>query len=173
MLQQEKKYRILSVFKHINDIMTIIKEYLKQEKFENIGQEAMLSLLVAAAHMRKKFQNICQSHGLTMSQFNILRILRGKSPQGYPRCEISARMVEPAPDMTRLINRLVRAGYARREKSKQDRRQSLTFITDKGLSKLKEIDPDVIAFNHELTDKIGEESAKTFIGLCAQLITKK
>jgi len=153
--------------------MTSIKEYLKQDQFESVGQEAMLSLFVATAFLKKTFQQICMAYGLTISQFNILRILRGTLPNGYARYEITDRMVEPAPDMTRLINRLIKAGYVKRVKSKIDKRQSLAYITELGLAHLKEIDPAVVAFNHNLADKIGIRASKELINICKQIIVKK
>ena len=153
--------------------MNVLAKHIKQDHFEGSGQEAMLSLFVATALLRKDFQALCHAHGLTLSQFNILRILRGMAPQGYPRCEISARMVEPAPDMTRLINRLEKAGFVERKKSSIDKRQSLAFITDKGLLILEELNPLVAAFNQALSETLGEKDTRALIDICRRIITKK
>src|SRR5215470_9090161 len=108
-----------------------LKKRLKQARFEDSVQEAMLNLLVAASHIRERTEQMCLRHNITSAQYNVLRILRGAHPEGYPRCEIATRMVEKAPDVTRLIDRLQQQGLVERVRSEEDRRHSLTKITSK------------------------------------------
>ncbi len=116
---------------------------------------AMLNLSVAARAIEHRFGKLLLKHGLTQPQYNALRILRGVFPDGHPRSEISARMFDRSPDMTRLIDRLVRMSYVQRKQGIEDRRESIACITSKGLTLLKKLDPLVERF-------IEEEFAKKF-----------
>ena len=75
----------------------ILKKRLKQEKFSSIEQEGLLNLFIASNYLHSKLDSICNGYQITIAQFNVLRILKGAHPEGYPRGEIIRRMVEPAP----------------------------------------------------------------------------
>lgn len=124
----------------------ILKRRLKQEKFSGVEQEVVLNLLVAANYLRSKLDTICSDFKITLPQFNVLRILKGAHPDGYPRGEIIRRMVEPSPDVTRLIDRLTKEGLVERFYSDNDRRLSLARITKKGITLLLKINPEVDKF---------------------------
>jgi DNA-binding MarR family transcriptional regulator len=94
--------------------------------------EGMLNLLVTGAALNQKAEAEYARFDLTSSAYNVLRILRG-SPEGLPRGEIAQRMVNPSPDVTRLIDRLARRGLVRRQRGRADRRLSLTRITPQGI----------------------------------------
>lgn len=120
-----------------------MKRRIKQERFESPAQETFLNLLLVADHLREKLERICAKHGITGGQYNILRILRGVYPEGHPRCEISARLLERAPDVTRMVDRLEKEGLVERERSQADRRLSLTRITKKGLKLIDKMTPEM------------------------------
>src|SRR5215510_9025958 len=100
---------------------------------DNPVVEGMLNLLVAGALLTQRAEAEYAKFGLTTSTYNVLRILRG-SPDGLSRGEISRRMVNPAPDVTRIIDRLARRGLVRRQRPRIDRRLSVTRITPKGVA---------------------------------------
>ena len=116
---------------------------LKQARFTNPQQEALLSVAVAAGTIQDVVDAVCERHGLTRSQYNVLRILRGVHPEGHPRCEIAQRMIERAPDVTRLVDRLQSQGLVRRSRGGRDQRQAITRITPKGLKLLENIQPEI------------------------------
>ena len=89
-----------------------LKDRIKQRNFSNLGQEAILNIIAASSVLRDKQNSILQAHGLSAQQYNILRILKGGPKEGFPRCEIYDRMVEKAPDITRLIDRMEKAAVA-------------------------------------------------------------
>jgi DNA-binding MarR family transcriptional regulator len=124
----------------------ILKKRLKQQKFSSVEQEVVLNLLIAANYLHSALDTICSRFKITLAQFNVLRILKGAHPNGYPRHEIIRRMVEPAPDVTRLIDRLIKEGFVERYESKEDRRLSLARITKKGIALLLKINPEVDKF---------------------------
>ena len=139
---------------------------VKQTEFDNARQEAMVSLLVAAGHYRQILNDICADYGITYDQYNILRILKGVHPDGHRRYEISDRMIERAPDVTRLLDRLVKRGLAERSCSTEDRRCTIARITDKGLKLLGEMDPDFSKASQHFTRSIPEAELKQFSGTC-------
>src|SRR5664279_1154060 len=116
---------------------------LKQGRFANPQQEALLSVAVAASTVQDVVDAVCERHGLTRSQYNVLRTLRGVHPKGHPRCEIAQRMVERAPDVTRLVDRLQARGLVRRTTGGDDQRQAITHITAKGLKLLQAMQPEL------------------------------
>lgn len=133
----------------------ILKQRIKQSKFESAAHEAMLNLIVAAGFVRQRVDEACEPYDITQAQYNALRILRGAYPDGYPRGEVGSRLLDRAPDVTRLIDRLERRGLVERVRSRTDRRLSMTRITRSGLDLLKRMDPRIQqvqrAFNQQLT----------------------
>lgn len=146
-----------------------LKRRIKQDKFASPLQEAMLNLLVAASHVRERIDRVCGEHGITNAQFNVLRILKGAYPEGYPRCEIAVRMLEKAPDVTRLIDRLEDQGLAERVRSEQDRRLSITRITAKGLELLEQVNPRVEEVHDYFADRISLKDRRELSRICEGL----
>lgn len=146
-----------------------LRRRIKQAKFESPVQEAMLNLLVAAGHIRQMTDEVCAEHGITSGQYNALRILRGAHPDGYPRCEIAARMVERAPDVTRLIDRLERRGLVERARTPRDRRLSITRITRAGLDLLKRLDPRIADIQRRFAARMTAKDLRELSRLCEQV----
>jgi DNA-binding MarR family transcriptional regulator len=140
---------------------------LKQARFSSAQQEALLSVAVAAGAINDLVDEICEEYGLTRQQFNVLRILRGVHPEGHPRCEIAQRMVERAPDVTRLVDRLQARGLVRRVRGGHDQRQAITRITPKGLKLLETIQPAMEAQSATLLGKLGEKDCHELSRICA------
>jgi DNA-binding MarR family transcriptional regulator len=148
---------------------TILKRRLKQKKFKNIENEAILNLFVASNYLRGKIEIVCNDQGITHSQFNVLRILKGVHPDGYPRYDIISRMVEPAPDVTRLIDRLIRDGLVERYYSEKDRRLSCTRITKKGITLLTKVNPKVEKFIQGCSGVLTKTEKINFSAICEKL----
>lgn len=146
---------------------------IKQAQFENPLQEAVLNLLVAAGHVRERLDKVCFEHGVTHPQYNVLRILRGAHPAGYPRCEIARRMLEKAPDVTRLIDKLEDQGLVERGRSEEDRRLSMTIITRKGLQLLEQIQPDMRQVMNYLADRISLKDRRELSRICEGLYAEE
>src|SRR5690349_13442140 len=122
--------------------MQVMKQHgltaeLKQTKpFPTAREEAFVGLLRTADALRWRLSEIVEPHGISLVQYNVLRILRGSRETGLPTLEIADRMIEQAPGITRLIDRLETAGFVRRERVKSDRRQVICHIEEKGLKLL-------------------------------------
>jgi DNA-binding MarR family transcriptional regulator len=152
----------------IKDKMTeALSRRLKQARFASPQQEALLSVVVAAGTINSLLDQICEKHGLTRTQYNVLRILRGVHPEGHPRREIAQRMVERAPDITRLVDRLQKQGLVRRTQGGTDRRQSIARITSKGLKLLDSIQPELDARTAAQLDTLSSRDCAQLSRLCA------
>ncbi len=152
--------------------MNTLRERIKQQKFNSVAQEAFLSIFMTSTVLRDQFLKSIKGSGITMAQYNILHILKGAYPQGYPRYAISERMIERAPDITRLIDRLIKRGLVERRQCQEDRRRSMAFITPAGLELLKELDQQVDTFLKEFEANIGEETLQRIITLCEVILLK-
>lgn len=149
--------------------MSKISERLKQSKFQSVGQEAMLNLLIAAFKVRSASEKVCKEFGVTLPQYNILRILRGVHPGGHRRSEIISRMIEPAPDVTRIIDRLLDKNLITREEGREDRRQSIATISVAGLELLSRMEPRIQKMDDFLHEKLSDEELRQLSSLCEKI----
>jgi len=147
----------------------VLRQRLRQARFESTFQEAVFNVLVSSGHLRERIMRVLERHHVTLGQYNTLRILRGAQPAGLPRCEIAPRMLERAPDVTRLVDRLVEAGLVERGRSDEDRRQSIARITRKGLALVERIDPEMTAAFRQMAGRITDREAETLSLLCEKL----
>ena len=147
----------------------ILKKRLKQQKFSSVEQEGLLNLFIASNYLHSKLDAICCGFKITLAQFNVLRILKGTHPEGYPRGEIIRRMVEPAPDVTRLIDRLIKEGLVERFYSDEDRRLSLARITKKGINLLTKINPEVDKFILDYSSSLNKSEKDMLSSICEKL----
>jgi DNA-binding MarR family transcriptional regulator len=150
-----------------------LKRRIKQAKFDSPVQEAMLNLMVASDFVREQIDRVCSGHGLTRGQYNVLRILKGIYPEGHPRCEIAERMLERAPDVTRLVDRLEEQGLAERDRSTTDRRHSITRITNKGLALMDELNREVGELFQHFGVKLSRKDARELSRICEGIYEEK
>jgi DNA-binding MarR family transcriptional regulator len=149
-----------------------LSKRLRQSAFTSPVQEAALSLLLAANRLNESVEAVCTSHGITRPQYNVLRILRGVHPQGHPRCEIACRMLERAPDVTRLIDRLQSRGLVHRLRAEQDQRQSIACITTEGLKLLDTIQPELDALIKDCFRRLAATDCDELGRICALIFAE-
>ncbi|HET7426302.1 MAG TPA: MarR family transcriptional regulator [Gemmatimonadales bacterium] len=147
-----------------------IQDRLQQRRWRSLPDQAVVSLLVAAEHFEQVVAPVWERHGITADQYNVLRILRGVYPDGHPRHEIARRMIHRAPDVTRMLDRLVRQGVVARVRNPDDRRESIATITKAGLALLERVDPEVHAAQAALTAPLGERDLAQLVRLCEALV---
>jgi DNA-binding MarR family transcriptional regulator len=147
-----------------------LKERVRQVAFRTLEEEAMVALLVAAAQLRRRLDEVCALEDITADQYNVLRILRGVYPDGHPRYEISERLIDRAPDVTRLLDRLSKGGLVRRYRADGDRRLSLARITDRGLALLDRLDGAIAAEHDAYSGPLTTAQKTTLARLCSTLI---
>lgn len=121
-----------------------IQQEIKQTRpFSSKAQEAALGLMRTADLVRRAVGELVEPHGLTPQQYNVLRILRGAGPDGLPTLDIAERMIEEAPGITRLIDRLEKKRLVTRQRCDKDRRRVFCRITREGLALLKKLDAPI------------------------------
>jgi DNA-binding MarR family transcriptional regulator len=114
---------------------------LKQNRpFVSLEQEVYLSVLRTASELSYAVDQYFRPFDITPSQYNVMRILRGVGADGLCRNEISERMVTATPDMSRLLDRMEKAGWVTRERAEEDRRQVSTYITKSGMELLARLE---------------------------------
>lgn len=145
-----------------------LRAELKQTKpYASVAQEAHISLQRTAAVLAHAFEDALKPHGITATQFNVLRILRGAGPDGLSRRDIRSRLVTLVPDVTRLLDRLEDVGFVSRARGTADRRLMTTQITKSGLRLLDRVDGLVIVAHERHLGHLGERRLRTLIALLA------
>ncbi|MGB8474876.1 MAG: MarR family transcriptional regulator [Candidatus Acidiferrum sp.] len=102
-----------------------------------------ISLLKTADSLGLEAEQVFKPRGLTGTQYNVLRILRGAEPHGLPCSGIGERMISHDPDMTRLLDRMEKRELISRVRQTTDRRVIKTRITPSGLALLRSLDQPV------------------------------
>ena len=134
-----------------------------------LTSDAIVALMVAAGHIERDLAVACEKHGITHDQYNVLRILRG-SPAGLPRGEIGTRMINRAPDVTRMLDRLDAKKLIKRAWDPDNRRLSIATVTREGLALLDKVDVDVAREQARFTRELSRSDLQTLRGLCRRLI---
>lgn len=144
---------------------------LKQTKpFVSPEHEVVVALQVAAARVVEPLARYLRGEGITPTQYNVLRILRGAAGAGLPSGEIAARMIDRDPDITRLVDRLVREGLAVRDRDEADRRVVLVRIAEPGLALLERTDAAMAGLPGELLGGLGQDRLQTLLDLLEDVI---
>ncbi len=115
----------------------------QRRPFHSVKAEVAVSILRTAALLERHFAQVVARTGVTVQQYNVLRILRGAGAEGLPTLVIRDRMIHAAPGITRLLDKLEKAGLARRERASPDRRQVFCYITSRGLEVLEQLDDEM------------------------------
>lgn len=118
-----------------------LQQELKQSKpFDTPADEALVALMRTATLVRRAIAQRVERYGISPAQYNVLRILRGAGPDGLPTLAVRDRLIEEAPGITRVIDKLEEAGHVTRKRAKDDRRVVHCVITDQGLRLLEAMD---------------------------------
>ena len=112
------------------------------------ARDLIVALMRAADRVRRHASAIVEPHGITLQQYNVLRILQEAKEDGVPTLEVAARMIEETPGVTRLLDRLEGKGYIRRQRCPRDRRQHLCWLSSDGGRLLEKLIPK-LAVAHE------------------------
>ncbi len=143
-----------------------IQSEIQQTKpFHNLEDEALVALQRTADRLQWRLGEMLKPHGLSPTQYNALRILRGAGNEGRACSEIAERMINRDPDITRLVDRLERRGLVARSREGQDRRVITTRITPAGLELLQSLDRPIEEFNRKMLGPLGEQRLRTLVQL--------
>jgi len=145
-----------------------LQDELKMARpFKTVEQELLLNIVRTAAVLEHDLTDSLKPFGLTPTQYNVLRILRG-TPDGLCRNEVGERLVTRVPDVTRLLDRMERMGLIERHRSGTDRRFVSTRITDKGLKLVDKLDKEICGIHERQLGHLGEKKARELIKLLSE-----
>jgi DNA-binding MarR family transcriptional regulator len=144
---------------------SIQTEIQQSKPFGTLEEEALVTLQRTADRLHWRLSEMLKTHGLSPTQYNALRILRGARDEGRACSEIAERMINRDPDITRLVDRLERRGLVARSREGRDRRVITTRITPAGLKLLESLDRPIEDLNRKLLGPLGEQRLRTLIQL--------
>jgi len=144
-------------------------EIRQQRPFPSASQEAVVSLLRTTDRVKRQLALCVEPHGLTIQQYNVLRILRGAGHEGLPTLEIAERMIEAAPGITRLLDRLEAKQFVRRERCPLDRRQVLCWIEPAGAKLLARLEAPISNADEQVLAGLSRPDLTHFIRCLDQI----
>ncbi len=146
--------------------MAGLKREIKQERpFSSLEEEALLNLLRTSDCLHRAFQRRSRDWGVTSTQYNVLRILRGAQPEGLTCSAIGDRMITAEPDITRLLRRMKTLKLICQHRDLRDRRVVWTQISPPGLELLRKMDPEIQNAPRELLGHLNEAELTDLIRL--------
>jgi DNA-binding MarR family transcriptional regulator len=147
-------------------------EIVQEPPFASLEEEALLNLMRTSDTVHRAFQRKTRDWGVTSTQYNVLRILRGAEPRGLTCAAIGSRMITAEPDITRLLGRLKTLKLIRQRRDPKDRRVVWTQISQAGLDLLKAMAPVIERAPKELLGNMNKADLEEFIRLL-ELARKK
>lgn len=137
-------------------------ELKKRGPFDSVEQEAILSVLRTSDLLENRISRFLRSWGLTMSQYNVLRILRG---EGRPMAclEVADRMIQVAPAITRVVEQLLTLELIERRQCQTDRRVFHIELTARATQLLRQIDQPILELHASQLSNVRPEDLKTLI----------
>ncbi|HYO15982.1 MAG TPA: MarR family transcriptional regulator [Thermoanaerobaculia bacterium] len=154
-----------------DETSALAKEIRQQRPFRSLGQEAALGLMRTTDLLRRAIARVLEPYDVTPQQYNVLRILRGAGEQGLPTLEIGDRMIEQAPGITRLLDRLEAKGWVTRKRCTEDRRQVLCWLTPAGRDLVQQLDEPVDQADATAMEMLSDQEKRELIRLLDQVRT--
>jgi DNA-binding MarR family transcriptional regulator len=115
-----------------------LEEAIKSSRFTDASHKAVVNLMYTTYWMKTHLNTVLKENGLTTEQFNVLRILKGKHPEQMCVKDIGSRMIEKSSNVPRIIDRLLVKKLVKRMPSKEDKRETLISLTDKGQKQVED-----------------------------------
>jgi len=140
-------------------------EIVQEAPFASVEEEALLNLLRTSDCLQRAFHRKTRDWGVTSTQYNVLRILRGAQPHGLTCSAIGSRMIAAEPDITRLLARLMSLKLIRQRRDPHDRRVVWTQISSAGLALLQQMDPVIQRMPGELLGHLDSSELAELIRL--------
>jgi len=147
--------------------MTSIDEEINS-KFPNDKVRMMVNLMFTTNCIKNQFTDFLKPYDISSQQFNILRILRGNE-DWLAMNIVKERMIEKAPNATRLADKMIAKGLIERQRCDTDRRVVFVNITKEGLKLLKKIDEVNDDDRINYIENVTEEEAKIVSDLLDKL----
>jgi DNA-binding MarR family transcriptional regulator len=144
---------------------TLLDELHQRKPFASLAEEAHLNLSRTEALLQEGIDRVLKPHGVSATQYNVLRILRGAGAKGLCRHEIRDRLLTRMPDVTRLLDRMEEAGLVTRERDTADRRLVTTRLTDRGRKLVDALDGPVAKEHERQLGHLDEKQLRTLVRL--------
>ena len=126
---------------------TLQDEIRQSVPFISMREELWLNLSRTAAEIGHEIEQSLRPFGLSPTQYNVLRILRGAGPEGLCQYEIKERLVAQVPDVPRILDRMEKAGWVNRVRAESDKRMVMATLSDEGMKLVGQLDaplPDIM-----------------------------
>ena len=125
-----------------------IEEAIKSIHTLDISTKTVVNMMYTSRIIEEAIVSVLKQHGLSSPQYNVLRILRGQNGNPANLSTLQDRMIDKNSNTTRLVDKLIKKGWVKRNVCELNRRKIEIFITDDGLKILKQLDP-IIAHNNK------------------------
>jgi len=133
-----------------------LEEAIQQEAFKSEYQKAVVNLMYTYFFVKEKLSSRLNDYGVTLQQYNVLRILKGQYPKGITTSDIRSRMLDKMSDASRLVDRLEKLELVIKKVNPDDRRLVIVTITEAGLELLKIVEIEKGSIE-QLSDKLNVE----------------
>jgi len=110
-----------------------LESQIKQTSFRSEQAKLMVNLIYTYNQLKGEITTRLKAEGLTMQQYNVLRIVRGAGEDGSTTSEIRARLLDKMSDASRMVDRLVAMGHLQKVRDQEDRRLVYVYLTESGL----------------------------------------
>ncbi|MFN3193107.1 MAG: MarR family winged helix-turn-helix transcriptional regulator [Aureliella sp.] len=141
---------------------TLRSELKKRKPFDSVEQEATLALMRTSDLLENRLARLLREYGLTLTQYNVLRILRGEG-KPMPCLEVAERMIQVAPAITRVIDQLLKLKLITKTQSDQDRRVFEVELTPNAAKLLKKMDQPVLDLHASLLSGVKKSDLRSLI----------
>ncbi len=143
--------------------MAKLKQELKKRRaFDSIQQEATLAVMRTSDLLENRLARLLRENGLTLSQYNVLRILRGEGIP-MPCLDVAERMIQVAPAITRVVEQLLKLDLIVKTQSADDRRVFTIELNSAAKKLLRKLDNPVLSFHESLLSNVGKSDLKALI----------
>lgn len=143
---------------------TRVHEEIHQRKpFARMTEEAVVAIKRTAAVLEHSVGEALRPHGITPTQYNVLRILQGSSATGLCGREIGDRLISQVPDVSRLLDRMEEMALITRERSDDDRRHVTTRIASRGVELLRSVGPELQVLERRLFEGMDEPAVAAMV----------
>jgi len=137
--------------------MKELEDILKIKTNISLSKKTVLNISITSILQKDEILGALKPFDISIEQFNVLRILRGKKGEPTNLQDIQERMISKMSNTTRLVDKLILKGYVERFICEKNRRKVDIYVTENGLNVLKELDPIVEKIEEALTSNLSEQ----------------
>lgn len=145
------------------------KEIRQTKAIGSLEEEASLNIVRTADVLMAKVAEVLKPYGLSATQYNVLRILRGAGDAGVTCKDVGSRMLTRDPDITRLMDRLEKRGLLTRDRAREDRRFVATRLTRAGIEMVNQLDRPMERLHQRQMKHMTGQRLRALVGLLEEV----